>query len=286
MKSVIVRLQEYEFQASSAERAVIRYLLENPEEAAGCSIHHLAEKTFSSASTVMRLCRKTGFEGYKELQRSLLYELAIRKEPDLWQAQDIGKENSLEEIVNKVTYKNIASLEDTRKLIDLETLERCVDLLDRANTVCLFGIGSSLLVAKDMYLKLLRVNKTCYFCEDWHAQLLQARNMTAKDIALMISYSGMTDEMLVCAKAARKKGAKVITISRFENSPLVKLADYNLAVAATELVFRSGAMSSRIAQLGMIDILYTAYVNRHYDECIKQFDRTHIHKPFQDATEK
>lgn len=279
MKSVIVRMQEYEANASNTEKGIIHYLLSHPDEVAGCSIRRLSEKTFSSASTIIRLCRKTGFDGYKELQRSLLYELAIRKENNVWQKQEIGQQDSLEEIINKVIYKNIASLEDTRKLVDMENLKRCVDLLEQAETVRLFGIGSSLLIARDMYLKMLRVNKSCYICDDWHAQFLHAKNMTAKDLALIISYSGMTEEMITCAREAKSHGAPIIVISRFEESPLVRLANYNLPVAATELIFRSGAMSSRISQLAVVDILYTAYVQRHYEDSLKQFEKTHIYKP-------
>ena len=76
MKSVLVRIQEYSAQASGAEKGVLRFLRENPEEAAGYSIKQLADKTFSSAATIVRLCRKMGFDGYKELQKSLLYESA------------------------------------------------------------------------------------------------------------------------------------------------------------------------------------------------------------------
>ena len=262
MKSVLVRIQEYSAQASGAEKGVLRFLRENPEEAAGYSIKQLADKTFSSAATIVRLCRKMGFDGYKELQKSLLYESALRRESTRPMEQEIKKDDSLEELVNKVTYKNIVSLDNTRKLVDLDILNQCVELLDRSQTVYLFGIGSSLLVARDMYLKLLRVNKACVICDDWHAQLLQARNIRSCDLALIVSYSGLTEEM----------------ISRFEQSPLVRLADYNLAVAATELIFRSGAMSSRISQLNMIDILYTAYVHKRYDECMEQFRKTHIAK--------
>jgi len=150
MKSVIVRLQEYNSHASNAERGIIQYLLTHPEEVASISIHQLSKRSFCSASTIIRLCRKTGFEGYKELQKSLLYELAIRKENKDWQKQEIGRRDSLEEIVNKVIYKNIASLEDTRKLLDMEKLEWCVDLLEQARTVCLFGIGSSLYGTKKL----------------------------------------------------------------------------------------------------------------------------------------
>ena len=284
MKSVIVRFREYEPHASSAERGIIRYLLEYPEKVAGCSIHNLAETSFSSASTIIRLCRKTGFAGYREMQKAMLYELALRKDTRALQwTAGVSEQDSLEEIIDKVIYKNIASLEDTRKLIDLEVLEQCIKLIGRAENVCLFGVGSSLLVAKDMYLKLLRVNKRCTVSEDWHAQLLQARNMTDRDVALIISYSGMTEEMLICASEVRRRNAPVIAISRFEDSPLAKLADYNLAVAATELILRSGAMSSRISQLGIVDILFTAYVNCHYEECMRQFRRTHIQKPNQNG---
>ena len=113
MKSVLVRIQEYSAQASGAEKGVLRFLRENPEEAAGYSIKQLADKTFSSAATIVRLCRKMGFDGYKELQKSLLYESALRRESTRPMEQEIKKDDSLEELVNKVTYKNIVSLDNT-----------------------------------------------------------------------------------------------------------------------------------------------------------------------------
>jgi DNA-binding MurR/RpiR family transcriptional regulator len=280
MKSVLVRLQEYEGKASGAEKGVIGFLLEHPDEVPQLNIHELAEETYSSASTIIRLCRKLGFHGYRDFSKSLVYELALRKSSYDERSKEITKEDSLEELVDKVTYKNIVSLEDTRKLIDLEVLQRCVSLIAEARTICLFGMGSSLLVAKDAYLKFLRINKPCIISEDWHAQYLQAKNMTKEDLAIAISYSGMTEEVLRCVSAVKENGATVIAVTRFEENPLAIIADYNLSVAATEFTFRSGAMSSRIAQLNIIDILYTAYVNRAYEENVMQFQRTHIEKPY------
>lgn len=278
MKSVLIRLQEYAGRASGAEKGVIKYLLEQPERAVKCSVHELAGRTFSSASTIIRLCRKLGFQGYKDFQKSLIYEVAIRKSTNAEKKKEISREDSLEAIVEKVTYKNISSLENTKKLIDVKALEACVDLICKCKTISLFGIGSSLLVAKDAYLKFLRINKPCLINDDWHAQLLQAKNITKDDLAIAISYSGLTEEVLQCVNTVKEKGAPVIAITRFEDTPLARLADYNLSVAATEFIFRSGAMSSRIGQLNIIDILYTAYINRQYDTSVTQFERTHIDK--------
>ena len=85
--------------------------------------------------------------------------------------------------MDKVTHKNIQSLLDTQRLLLLDELEQCVELIANARTVLLFGIGSSLCVAKDTYLKFLRLDKPCVVNEDSHSQLLQARNATAQDVA-------------------------------------------------------------------------------------------------------
>lgn len=278
MKNVLVRLQEYSGNASAAEKGIIAYLLEKPEEVSQYSIHKLAKLTYSSPSTIIRLCHKIGFEGYKELQKSLLYELAIRKESDRKQLEEISYQDSLEEIVYKVTCKNIVSLENTMKLVDMPVLERCVALLCESKSIYLFGIGSSLLVAKDAYLKFLRVGKECFLSDDWHAQYLHALNIAKGSVALIFSYSGLTGEMITCAEEIKKAGVPIILISRFDDSPLARLADYNLCVASSEVIIRSGAMSSRISQLNMIDILYTAYINHDFEENIRRLKRTHIKK--------
>lgn len=283
MKSVLVRLQEYKGNASGAEKGIVSFLLENPEEVSTLTIHELAEKSYSSSSTIIRLCRKLGFKGYRDFTKSLVYELALRQSTYAERKKELTTGDTLQEIVDKVTYKNIVSLEDTRKLMDLNVLQQCVDILLNSNTVVIFGMGSSLLVAKDAYLKFLRVNKPCLVNEDWHAQLLQAINMTKKDVAIAISYSGMTEEVLKCVETAKAKGAPVIAITRFEDNPLRSLADYTLSVAATEFIFRSGAMSSRIGQLDVIDILYTAYAHKEYERNVKQFERTHIDKPYDEV---
>ena len=140
------------------------------------------------------------------------------------------------------------------------------------------GTADEFSQAKDFYLKLIRIGKMCNISDDLHSQILYSSTMTKDDLAVVISYSGLTEEMITCAKQAKEKGAKVIAITRSSGSKLGRYADVILEVAATELIVRSGAMSSRISQLNMIDILYVSYVNRHYDELYSSFAKTQIKK--------
>lgn len=278
MKNVMVRFREYEERASSAERGIVRFVLRHPEKILEYNSHELAEAAFSSPSTVVRLCKKIGFSGYRELQKALLMELAVKQKKDNEIQADIQREDSLEQIITKVTYKNMDSLETTGKLLDERTLKECVDLLEQSENIALFGLGSSLLVARDAYQKFLRINKPCFVCDDWHMQLLYAKNLTQDDVAIAVSYSGMTREVLECAAEVKQRGVPLIAITRFADSKLARMADYNLYVAASELLVRSGAMASRISQLNVIDILYTAYINRHFDEYVMKAKKTYIEK--------
>lgn len=279
MKSALLHLREARDSLSPAERTVADFLLENPDRAMELGIHELAEKTFASPSSIIRMCHRIGFQGYKEFRRAVTYELAVRKKSEEEQHKEITRSDSMEDIIEKITYKNIISLEDTKNLLEPETLKKSVELVRNCRTVLLFGLGASLCAARDAYLKFLRLNKPCVINDDWHSQYLQARNASEQDLGIVISYSGETQEVIECMKIMRENHTPIIAITRCVASPVSELADLRLYTAANESTFRSGAMSSRISQLNIIDILYTAFANSEYEYCLDQLSKTHISKP-------
>lgn len=278
MSSALLSLRERSQSFSSTERGVAERILENPQLVVDMSVHELARQTFSSPSTIVRLCSHTGYSGYKEFRKAVTYELALREQNKKTQQKEIARSDSLEEIIEKVTNLNIISLEETKELLDVQVLRACVDQVRRAKVIYLFGLGASLCAAKDAYLKFLRLNKLCIINEDWHSQLVQSFNATAQDAALVFSYSGATAEVIECMKNLKHRGTPVIAITRCIQSPVSDLADYKLYTAANESLFRSGAMSSRMSQLNVVDILFTALANADYDQSVDQLSRTHIVK--------
>ena len=284
MRSALIRLREARDNISVTEGPIVDYLLEHPNEAVELSIHVLAERTFASPSTIVRLFQRLGFTGYRDFRRALTYELAVRKESLADEKKEITYSDSLTDIIEKITYKNIVSLEDTKMLLDADTLQECVNLVRNCRNILLFGIGASLCAAQDAYLKFLRLNKPCMINTDWHSQLLQAKNSSPDDLGIVVSYSGQTVEVIECMKALRDNHTPIIAITRCVPSPVAKLADYKLYTTSNESIFRSGAMSSRISQLNIIDILYTAFANSDYEYSLAQLSRTHIHKPTEEKS--
>lgn len=282
MSSALIRLRERSAQFSSTERGVAERILAEPQLVVDLSVHELAQKTFSSPSTIVRMCIHTGYSGYKEFRREVTFELARREQTLRTGKKEIQHSDSLEQIIDKITYANVLSLEETRDLLDVDVLRSSVEVIRRARVVYLFGMGASLCAAKDAYLKFLRLNKLCVINEDWHSQLVQSFNATAQDAALVFSYSGATAEVIECMRNLKHRGTPIIAITRCIQSPVSDLADYRLYTAANESLFRSGAMSSRMAQLNVVDILFTALANADYDQSVTQLSRTHIIKDEKD----
>lgn len=277
-KNALLRIREALPSSSSTEASIINYLIRHPEEMFDCSIHQLAARTYSSAATILRLCRKLGFEGYRDFRQSFIYELALQNKNMEEETKDIIPGDSLKNILEKVTRKNMASLENSLQLLDEAEISHAVDLIEQARLISLYGIGSSLLVARDLYLKFLRLNKPCVLNDDWHSQQLQARTCTARDLGIVFSYSGQTHEVITCMESLQKRSCPIISITRYGVSPVAQMADLKLYVADNEALFRSSARSSRISMLNLVDILYMEYFNRNYEAAAGQLKETHIRK--------
>ena len=74
MQNVLLRLREVQPSLSSTERQIAQFILENPDETTTLTIRELARRSFSSPSSVVRICRVIGFQGYKELRHALTLE--------------------------------------------------------------------------------------------------------------------------------------------------------------------------------------------------------------------
>lgn len=169
---------------------------------------------------------------------------------------------------------NSQALQDTRKLLDDNALEEAVNALAGAAKVNIYGVGASGFVAMDAQLKLLRIGIQATAFSDAHVQTYLAALLAPGDVALAISDSGNTKDVVRALLVAKEQGAKTICITSVPDSPVSKVADIKLYTAATESIFRGGAIASRIAQLSVVDVLFIGVALQRYDEAVENLART------------
>ena len=164
---------------------------------------------------------------------------------------------------------SLEAIRSTAQIQDASVIEEVAAKIAAADTVRLFGVGASGLVANDLYYKLLRVDVNAVFCTDLHVQLTYITAAKPSDVAILFSNSGNTTEILELARAARERGACVVAVTKYGANQLSELADFVLPTSSPELQFRSGATSSRLAALFVVDVLFTTLCNKNYSTVAK-----------------
>ncbi|WP_139488653.1 MurR/RpiR family transcriptional regulator [Brevibacillus dissolubilis] len=269
----LLRIREALPTIKPAERNAAHYILEHPEEVIRLSVKELAEKSNSSQAAIIRLCKNLDLDGYQELKIRIAADLQSSLSGDE-EYKEIQPNDDIPTLIESISANNIHSIRETLKIIDPVAVEQAVQALSRAKRIDLYGVGASQLICQDAQQKFLRINKLCNAFSDTHLQLTSAVTLTPDDVAVGISYSGETTQVLAAIKQAKESGALTIGITKYGANPLSGLVDIRLATASTESDIRSAATSSRIAQLNVIDILFMSVASQNYDETISYLRKT------------
>jgi len=243
---------------SPAEQRVARLVVADPAQAARRTITDLATAAETSEATVIRFCRSVGMPGYPQLRIRLAAEAARRVEPPDARVVggDIPPGADLAQIIATIAFNDARAVEETAEQLDPAICEQVVDALAAAARIDIYGAGASGVVAADFQQKLHRVGRTAFYFPDVHTALTSAALLGSGDVALGISHTGTTSDVIEVLAQARERGALTVALTNFPRSPIAEVADFVLTTAARETTYRSGAMASRLAQLTVVDCLF------------------------------
>lgn len=272
--SITHSLQDLYSVLSPVEQVIATYFMEHTEELVSQPILMVAQKCNTSKSAVVRLCKRLGFVGYKDFLTSLSVELALRHKDVLQEYGDIYPDHSVGKICAIVTQNHIQALESTLRLIDISAVEKAVEAISNTSRLDFYGVGNSGIIAEDAGLKFRRIGYMTYTATDKHRMVIGAATLRPGDVVIFFSYYGTTKDICDTLEIAKKQGATTIAITCTRDSPLNRKADIVLATASTESMTRSGAMTSRVAMLGVLDMVFTAISSLNYKNYKKVLDYT------------
>ena len=251
-----------------AEKKIADWIGENPGEIISLSIVELAEQCQCSEATIVRFSRKIGLEGYQDLKISL----ASESKPTV--STTISADDSADVMFDKVCNEIYCSLELTKKALDPAALSAAAAAICAAGKIAVFGLGNSASVALDASHKFIRAGLNATACSDNHMQMIVASHLGAGDVAIGVSHSGSSRDIVEALKVAREHGATTVAITNVGKSPINKVADIVLHTSSPETTYSILALNSRIAQLAIVDTLYYYVVFNLSDKAIESIKET------------
>jgi DNA-binding MurR/RpiR family transcriptional regulator len=258
------------------ERRVAQAVLDDPGGAARQSISELSRSCGTSATTVVRFCRAVGLRGYPELRLALAAAVATDDAGGGGAAAgDIDPGDDAALIAKKIAYADAAAVTDTANHLDPAVVVNVVNALATANRIDIYGVGASGYVGLDLQQKLQRIGRPAFAWPDPHLAITSAALRTEGDVAVGLSHTGTTADTIDALDEARRGGAVTVAVTNFPWSPITETADHVLLTAARETAFRSGAMTSRIAQLTVIDCVFVVLAQRDLPGTQAALERTY-----------
>jgi RpiR family carbohydrate utilization transcriptional regulator len=279
MESILLKIRSLYNDMGRGEKKIADWILEHPHDIVHMSISELASVCGCGDATVFRFSKRLELNGYQALKISIAQETVSFPAGCI----SIGKEDSCFEIFTKRASDISLALENTRNILQPDELENAAKAIACANRIVLFGLGNSAPVALDAQHKFLRAGLNAVAYSDNHMQAIAASHLHPGDVAIGISHSGSSVDIVDALHLSRKEGATTICITSHGLSPIVNESDIHLFTKAEETNYTILAMSSRIVQLTIIDAIYT-YIIYHSDEsaitAIKETERALQNKKF------
>ena len=254
-----LRIRSHYSALSPIQKRLADYIIASREELPTLDLRRLAKKAKVSSATVTRFCHTIGFASFQEFKIASAQELA--SVPLVF--EEFDPSDSDESRINKIFAAYIQSLIDTRAMVSVADLIRVTDRVNRARQVGVFGIGSSGSIAVAASHRLALVGVPCHAHTDPYEQIIAASLLTGEDVAIGISHSGTSRITVGAMRLAREKGAFTVAITNHAKSPLGRVASLSLLTSLYEKKVHVATLTSRVAQLTLIDCLYITLAARN-----------------------
>ena len=255
------------YDLTAAEKKTADYVMKHHDETQYMSIAELADASGVAEATVSRFCRRLGYKGYNAFKLAIANAAAVGRHGGDQLSGQILEDDSLEDMSRKLYSADLAAMAQTLERLDAERIGAAVDCLEKAGKVLCMGQGGSMVMASEAAHLFSTVSGKFFPVSDSHSQVIAAANMDENDALLFFSYSGATREMSETLNVARSRGARVILITRFPRSPGAALADVVLCCGSNEGPLQLSSVPAKIAQLFLMDVLFSAFCRRDMERC-------------------
>ena len=254
---------------TSSEREIIKVLFQDPDFIKNATAQELAKAAFTSTSTVVRLCQKLGCKTYNEFRLHFVAEWEQRRFGNAFVDASIPfhATDRPEQVLQQLTDLQCLALKETLALVDMDTYQRAVDMLMKADSIDIYGTGINLHLAYDFAYKMARIHRRVQISLDDQQQRLSASMPCPGHCAVVISYSGETPNTVYYAHLLREVKTPFISITSAGDNSVARYANERLYIATMEKQFsKIGAFASYTSMTAIMNYLYAGIFSRNYDQ--------------------
>lgn len=244
------------------ERGIADFFMSN-ETQMDFSSRQVAGRLYISEATLSRFAQKCGYEGY----RKFIYDY----EKEL---QETIQEKNISVLSKKVRRTYARLLEDEFQQLDEERVKHAAEMLGGHARVLVCGMGSSGYAAREFYLRFMRLGLDVQALTDSQVISMSVAMSSRSTLVIGVSLSGRTREILDAMRTAADRQAATVFITSDRDTPMERVCDEVLYVAADRDLDGGTAISPQFPVLMLMDVLYTYYLKNDATDKIGRWKET------------
>jgi len=273
MSNILIRMTEVK-DLSPSERHVVDYVLENSVEACRMGVVELGERSFTSATTVKRLCRKLGVGSYTEFRMQLsAAQGSLTREGLLRGVGPVERFDNAGEVLDKISRQNAATLLESGQVVDTQVMRQVVEYMAKADRINFYAVGAAVCVAQDAQQKCLRLKIRSDFWNDRVSMFMSAKSTGRDSVVFLISREGEDEGLIQAARELTRREAVTVAMTRRADSLLARACQLTLEVYAGD---DPGGMYGCISSLSLMEALFVALINTDYERYMKNLEDTNL----------
>ncbi|QXE02330.1 SIS domain-containing protein [Terribacillus sp. DMT04] len=261
-KEIILYARSLSPSLSKKEKRIANFISNQYQELTNMTISNLAKHLQVSESSITKVCKKLRCEGFYELKHAITEYVANGEESISDELhEDFIHTDDNDNILEKVFLYSMIALQDTLAVINRSALSKAIAALQSLkgeSKLILVGNGGSGILCEDFQHKLLKIGIFSVLYRDSHMQLMGASLAKQGDVVVGVSHSGTSTDVINIFKAAQENGAMTICVTNHVMSPVTEFSDVVLHSSARNSPITGENAAARIAQLNILDVLFTA----------------------------
>lgn len=257
---------------SNSEKVIIDFILKEKMHIKEMTTKDIAQATYTSPSTLIRIAHKMKFKGWNELKEAYLKEEYLQSHFSNIDANiPFGNDDTIMSIASKIAILKKEAIDDTLSLVRHDDLQRAVQLIKKASSINIFAVSNNGLITQEFAHRMSRIQKKVTICHLQGDLIYSAINIDVNACAIIVSYSGETPILSRVIQALKSNHIPIIGITNIGQNTVSKNADVVLRVCTREKLYsKIATYSTDISFEYILDLLYSCVFALDYDHNLER----------------
>ncbi len=229
MEYNLLQKLKYASPLTAQEKHIVDYILNDTEVVFHSTAHELAQQTYTSASTIVRLCKKLGTKGYPDFQLKLALEYQQQPSSPLRTPDHtITEQGNVLAAIDSVPYLYHQALDETRRMLNAPVLVRIANWVKESARIDIYGSDMNYYLAQQACAKWNELGIGAVAHNGPNMHYLNTMNSSQFILSFVISHTGENSSMIEVAKVLNHKQRNVIAVTGNNLSTLSRHCDETL----------------------------------------------------------